>query len=30
VLFHDGDQSVRVDHVSEGFKAVQFEHGSNF
>jgi hypothetical protein len=28
--FHDGDQAVRVDHVSEGFKAVQFEYGSNF
>jgi hypothetical protein len=28
--FHDGDQAVRVDHVSEGSKAVQFEYGSNF
>jgi hypothetical protein len=28
--FHDGDQVVRVESVSEGFKAVQFEYGSNF
>jgi hypothetical protein len=28
--FHDGDQAIRVDHVPEGFKAVQFEYGSNF
>jgi hypothetical protein len=28
--YHDGDQDVRVESVSEGFKAVQFEYGSNF
>jgi hypothetical protein len=28
--FHDHDQAVCVDRVSEGFKAVQFEYGSNF
>jgi hypothetical protein len=28
--FHDGDQTVRVDYISNGFKAVQFEYGSNF
>jgi hypothetical protein len=28
--YHDGDQDVRVESVSEGFKAIQFEYGSNF
>jgi hypothetical protein len=28
--YHDGDQDVRVESVSEAFKAVQFEYGSNF
>jgi hypothetical protein len=28
--FHDGDQDVRVDGIAAGFKAVQFEYGSNF
>jgi hypothetical protein len=28
--FHDGDQAVRVESVSEGFKAIQFEYGSKF
>ena len=28
--YHDGDQDVRVESVSQGFKAIQFEYGSNF
>jgi hypothetical protein len=28
--YSDGDQDVRVDGISNGFKAVQFEYGSNF
>jgi hypothetical protein len=28
--YHDGDQDVRVDGIAAGFKAVQFEYGSNF
>ena len=28
--FHDGDQDVRVESVSEGFKAIQLEYGSSF
>jgi hypothetical protein len=28
--YSDGDQAVRVDGIADGFKAVQFEYGSNF
>jgi hypothetical protein len=28
--FHNGDQDVRVESISAGFKAVQLEYGSNF
>jgi hypothetical protein len=28
--YSDGDQGVRVDDIANGFKAVQFEYGSNF